>query len=114
MTPTMSCPWPEIRQRYAEAPDFAWTGGMLALVDHLSRTSLHAWTSMFDLCVTRSPVAYPYEGPVVRVCPVADTALLALQWPDDRVHFVAASDAVTLFQRLAHQFSWLPARGHGA
>lgn len=110
----MSRPWPEIRQRYAEAPDFAWTEGMLALVDHLSWTSLHAWTSMFDLCVTRSPVAYPYEGPVVRVCPVPGTALLELQWPDDQVHVVAASDAVARFRRLAHQFSWLPASGHGA
>ncbi len=106
MTQMMSRPWPEVGSRYTEAPSFAWTNGMLALVDHLSGTTLHAWTSMFDLCVTQVPTTYPYAGPVVKVCPIPDTTLLELQWPGDQIHVIPADDAVATFERLANQFSW--------
>jgi hypothetical protein len=33
---------------------------------------LHAWTSMFDLCIVQIPVNYPFDGPFLRVSPITE------------------------------------------
>lgn len=114
MTQTMSRPWSEIRRVYVDVPTFAWTDGMLALIDRLSDSSLHAWTSMFDLCVTRMPAIYPHEGPMIRVSPVPDTGLLELRWSNDQAHVIPASDSIVGFERLANEHSWQLVPRHGA
>jgi len=114
MAQTMSRPWSEIRRVYADAPRFAWTDGMLALVDRLADSSLHAWTSMFDLCVTLAPATYPHEGLMIKVSPVPETELLELRWSTDQAHVVPASDSIAAFERLASQHSWHMAPGHRA
>lgn len=35
-------------------------------------TALFAWTSMFDVCITQTPVAYPCDGPFLLVSPRLD------------------------------------------
>jgi hypothetical protein len=106
MTQMMSRPWPEIRRVYADAPSFAWTNGMIALVDRLAESSLHAWTSMFDLCLTQVPTTYPYDGPMVKVSPVPDTDLLELRWPGGQTHAVAAAESVLAFEQMSKDYSW--------
>jgi hypothetical protein len=87
---------------------------MLKLVDRLAGSSLHGWSSMFDLCVTKEPCVYPYDGPVVKICPVADTGVVELLWPGEPVHVVQAQDLVAEFERLANQDLWFQAPGNGA
>ena len=100
-----------------------WTEGMLSLIDYISTSSLasglYAWTSMFDLCITQSPAAYPYNGPFLRVSPqpdgqlefrYVDTAVAERQWS----RLVRPQDAVDRFNRFLEQLSWFKDPSHEA
>jgi hypothetical protein len=123
MERAMTRPWPEIRRQYAEeVPRFAWTDGMLAVIDHIGDSGLgvglHGWTSMFDLCIAQAVVTYPYRGPYLRISPVAgtdrlefryvDTPIQAQQWSRE----ASARDALRRFKRFVDQLRWstLPQR----
>lgn len=124
MTQTMTRPWPEVRRRYADAPAFAWTDGMLALIDYISSSGLsaglYAWTSMFDLCITQAPVAYPYDGPFLQVSPLPDTSKVEFRYIDTRIkqqqwcRVVEARDAASRFEQFVQQLCWSTVPRHEA
>jgi hypothetical protein len=75
--PPMTKPWSAIVRRYAETPNVETSVcGIAALARHIEETELsiglYGWTSMFDLCITQTEVAYPYLGPYLRVKPMLD------------------------------------------
>jgi hypothetical protein len=109
-------PWPQNVARYEmySGPD-ASVAGMLALTrfiaDSRLATGLYAWTSMFDLCITQTPVTHPYDGPFLRVSPqfngkiefrFIDTHQKELQW--HRV--VDAGDAIPRMVSFLDQLRW--------
>ena len=68
----MTQPWPQIVARYEEYKGAARPIRALAGLTRLISGSqlakgLLAWTSMFDLCITQTPVSYPYDGPLLRI-----------------------------------------------
>ena len=116
MTETMTRPWAEVRQRYAGAPVFAWIDGMLALIDYISSSrlssELYAWTSMFDLCITRAPATYPYSGPFLQVSPLPDTGKVEFRYADTEIkqqqwhRVVEAKDATSCFEQFVQEQRW--------
>lgn len=48
---------------------------MLRLVEAVEASryadGLHAWTSMYDLCIAQLPARYPHGWPFLRVAPLA-------------------------------------------
>lgn len=77
---TSTRPWPEILTFYEDlsgvSPAFE---SMRSLVADILRSryvsAIHAWTSMHDLCIVQREVTYPFDGPFLRVSPVADGRL---------------------------------------
>ena len=73
-------PWSEIRAYYASLPT---TAGSLQAIQKLVseidgshyKDGLFAWTSVIDLCVVQTPISYPYNGPYLRISPLADGQL---------------------------------------
>lgn len=109
-------PWDEIRAHYAE---FANAGSsfqsMHKLVSEIDasdyKQGLFAWTSMHDLCIVQTPVTYPYDGPYLRISPLAngqlefrylDTPVKDKQW--QRV--VDGSAGFDRLERFLKQLHW--------
>ena len=73
-------PWEEISNHYAS---FSNAGSAFEAMHKLVRDiesshykdGLYAWTSMHDLCVVQTPVTYPYNGPYLKISPLADGQL---------------------------------------
>ena len=57
--------------------------GQLATRINNSKLSkgLHAWTSMWDLCIVQTEVTYPYDGPHLRIS-AADKDTLEFRYLD--------------------------------
>src|SRR4051812_4044234 len=69
--PTMTRPWPEVVARYDDFKgEHASIRAVGALAQRITQSplakGLHAWTSMFDLCIVQIPVSYPFDGPFLR------------------------------------------------
>lgn len=76
-------------------------------------TGLHAWTSIFDLCIAQSEVAYPYNGPYLKVSPLPDGRVefryLDTQEKDKQWHrTVEANDTVPRLLKFFAQLRWFP------
>ena len=66
--------WPQIIQRYQErVKSGADLKAMLHLAEDIEHSHYHhglfAWTSMDDLCIAQTRVAFPYDGPNLQVSP---------------------------------------------
>jgi hypothetical protein len=115
----MNQPWSKIISRYEE-----YGGGdtaihaMLALSKYIASGSLaaglHAWTSMFDLCITQTEVEYPYDGPYLKVSPLRD-GRVEFRYVDTQVEeqrwnqTVAAVDTVPRLLIFLAQLRWFQA-----
>jgi len=80
----MTRPWEKIIEHYDDAP----SASIAALRDVAIRiknselsNGLHAWTSMWDLCIVQNQVTYPYDGPQLRIA-VADEDTLEFRYFD--------------------------------
>jgi hypothetical protein len=78
----MTMPWAAIVSRYRDGLEHgAPVKGMLNPVEQIEASkyarALHAWTSMSDLCIAQEPrsSAAPYDGPHLRISPLADGAI---------------------------------------
>ena len=101
---------------------FAWTDGMLALIDYISNSrlssELYAWTSMFDLCITQTPATYPYSGPFLQVSPLPDTGKVEFRYVDTEIkqqqwhRVVEAKDAASCFEQFVQEQCWPKAHRH--
>ena len=100
MTTLMVRPWDSLRLFYAglvRDGHLVKTGlpvdRMLELVQAIEASryasGLYAWQSMHDLCIAQTPVSYPYDGPYLRISPLAggklefryiDTFMVDQQW----------------------------------
>ena len=73
----MTRPWIEINRSYAAKGERG--KAMQQLVSAIESSpfaeGLFAWTSMMDLCITQTPVEYPYYGPYLRISPKSENAL---------------------------------------
>ena len=118
-------PWPAIVAQYA---DYANRGpaidAMLDLSQRISNSplasGLYGWTSMFDLFITQTAVAYPYDGPRLRVAPLLpDGQLVELRYLDTMEEgkqwsrTVEAALAVPRFLKFLDQLRWFPTEGLG-
>ena len=91
---------------------------MINLIDYICASelsSLSAWTSMHDLCISQTPVTYPDTGPYLRVSPLAndqlefryvDTPEKHKQW----CRIVSFEDAVPRLDGFVRQLHWSTAR----
>jgi hypothetical protein len=79
---------------------------------HLAN-GLFAWTSMWDLCITQTPVTYPYDGPYLKVSPMfngfiefrfIDTPATGKQW----FRRAASNEAIPCFLKFLDQLRWFP------
>jgi hypothetical protein len=109
-------PWGEIRQFYADlAASSSTFSSMLTLVSEIEQskyaTGLFGWTSMHDLCIVQTPVNHPYNGPYLRISPIAqgtlefrylDTAIENKQWH----RTVDTSKAFARLERFIDQLHW--------
>ena len=110
--------WAEVVARYEHgaASDPA-VRGMLTLSRHITASplasGLYGWTSMLDLCIAQTAVTYPYDGPYLRVSPLAggqiefrylDTHEKEKQWH----RTVEAVEAVPRLLKFLHQLHWFP------
>ena len=106
--------WNEIRAHYADRPDNSLQA-MHALVSEIEssryKDGLYAWTSANDLCIVQRPVSYPYNGPYLRISPLAngqlefryiDTSVEGKQW--HRV--VDGAAGFTRLERFLGQLHW--------
>ncbi len=113
----MICSWNEIHARYAAVPAGERSlQAMQKLVGEINQSrykeGLFAWTSANDLCIVQTPVSYPYNGPYLRISPIAngqlefryiDTPVKDKQW--HRVVDGAAGFArLELFLKQLHWF----------
>lgn len=114
----MDKPWTNIVAQYAE---YAERGpamlAMLALTQRIANSplaqGLHAWTSMFDLCITQTEVTYPYNGPYLKVSPLPDGRVefryLDTQEKDKQWHrTVEATETVPRLLKFLAQLRWFP------
>jgi hypothetical protein len=76
MSAIITRPWASIARHYLNSG--ATNLSILALGEIASRLgnsrygeALFGWTSMWDLCITQIPVKYPYNGPYLRIAPIA-------------------------------------------
>ena len=112
----MNQPWPNIVAHYEQT-----VGGglamkaMLALSKRIANSplasGLHAWTSMFDLCIAQTEAVYPYNGPYLKVSPLQDGRVefryLDTQDKDKQwARTVEAIDAVPRLLKLLAQLHW--------
>jgi hypothetical protein len=109
-------PWNEIRANYA---DFANAGSsfqaMYQLVSEIEASDykhgLFGWTSVHDLCLVQTPVSYPYNGPYLRISPLAD-GLLEFRYIDTEIRdkqwhrVVAGADGFARLERFFEQLHW--------
>ena len=73
----MTQPWPQIVARYGDYKgDRKSIHALGALAQRITQSplanGLHAWTSMFDLCIVQIPVSYPFDGPFLRISPITE------------------------------------------
>lgn len=73
----MTRPWPQIVARYDDFKgEHRSIRALGALAQRIAQSplanGLHAWTSMFDLCIVQIPVNYPFDGPFLRVSPITE------------------------------------------
>ena len=73
-------PWNAIRANYEDRPVVdSSLQAMHKLVSEIEtsryKDGLFAWTSANDLCIVQTPVTSPYDGPYLRISPVADGQL---------------------------------------
>jgi len=118
----MTRTWPEIIETYKKRVDMGIELiAMLKLVEsiHSSQYSkgLFGWTSMHDLCITQTPVVYPYDGPFLQISPLfngeasfkfIDTYAKSKQW-------IRKENENRLFERLESfldQLHWFVKVGH--
>ena len=113
----MTRSWDEIEARYREPVDASVSvRGMLRLVEQIKGSTyaraLHAWTSMFDLCIVQIPCTYPFDGPYLRISPrfdgtiefrYIDTPFESKQW--HRV--VKEEEAFQRLERFMDQLHWV-------
>ena len=83
--PTMTQPWPQIVARYDDYKgEHQSIRALGALAQRITQTplanGLHAWTSMFDLCIVQIPVSQPFDGPFLRISPITE----------DRIEFLCS------------------------
>jgi hypothetical protein len=116
VSPPMTRPWPSIVHQYDEYsnPDSSIIG-VASLVNHIHESELSAglfaWTSMFDLCITQTEVAYPYNGPYLRVKPLFNGQIefRYLDTPDESKQWhrtVPAGEAVPRLRHFLAQLHW--------
>lgn len=117
MKHALTRPWVKIREHYADERivDKGATVGMLMLVtaimDSRYAEGLHAWTSIFDLCIVQTPVSHPYNGPYLRVSPLAHGKLefrYIDTWKEDQQwhRVVAQEDGFNRLERFLEQLHW--------
>lgn len=46
------------------------------------RSGVHAWTSMWDLCIVQKPVTYPHHGPYLRILPLETVGVVEFRLID--------------------------------
>lgn len=113
----MTKDWPSIVARYTDAPSSdAAINGIAVLARHIQETELSnglfGWTSMFDLCITQTAVAYPYDGPYLRIRPLSD-GMVEFRYIDTHIEehqwnrTVAASETVARLHGFLSQLRWL-------
>ena len=78
--PAMTQPWPQIVARYDDYKgEHKSISALGALAQRITQSplahGLHAWTSMFDLCIVQIPVSYPFDGPFLRISRAVDCSL---------------------------------------
>jgi hypothetical protein len=79
----MTRSWESIRRHYQGISDLhppqGPSAGMLRLVDAIMASryagDLHAWTSVWDLCIAQTSVSYPYDGPRLVIAPIENGKL---------------------------------------
>jgi hypothetical protein len=117
VTNFMTRPWAQHEAHYRDGVDAGVSvRGMLRLVEQIRASSyergLHAWTSMFDLCIAQLPCTYPYDGPYLRISPrfdgtiafrYFDTHIEAKQWH----RIVKDEDAFSRLERFMEQVHWI-------
>lgn len=116
----MTRPWRGIREHYAEmapkSPNLAAMAELVGRIEtsHLAR--LHAWTSMFTLCIAQTPVSYPNCWPHLTIRPLDDgraefrlhdTQIDSRQWN----RTVPIDGAFDRLCRLADDLCWFPRVG---
>jgi hypothetical protein len=74
---TMTQPWSQIVARYdGYKSEHKSIRALGALAQRITQSplanGLHAWTSMFDLCIVQIPVSYPFDGPFLRISPITE------------------------------------------
>jgi hypothetical protein len=117
MSRFMTQPWESIRQFYLDrqTEGLPSVGPMVELVTKIVNSpyasGLHAWTSMFDLCIVQVPVSYPYEGPYLKVVS-ADGGKLDFRYIDIRDQskqwhrLVDGADAFHRLESFIDQLHW--------
>ena len=108
----MTRPWDQIRDHYSKD---ARVAVMFELVTSIGNSryaqGLHAWTSMYDLCVVQTPVEHPYRGPYLRISlrpgnqlefRYVDTPTTEKQW----TRTVDGGDGFGRLERFIEQLHW--------
>jgi hypothetical protein len=117
--PTMTQPWLQIVARYdAFEGEHKSIRALGALAQRISQSplanGLHAWTSMFDLCIVQIPVSHPFHGPFLRISPITedriefryvDTFEKDKQWH----RIVDTTQTWSRLIRFLDQLRWFPA-----
>ena len=117
--PTMTQPWPQIVARYDDYKgEHQSIRALGALAQRITQTplanGLHAWTSMFDLCIVQIPVSHPFDGPFLRISPITEDRI-AFRYVDtlekDK-QWQRTVDTIQAWPRLIRfldQLRWFPA-----
>ncbi len=112
-------PWQEIVAHFEEAAGVdSSLQTMFSLAQKIASgplaTGLYGWTSMHDLCITQTPVTYPYNGPLLRLHPMPD-GQIEFRYVDTLVEHEQwrrvenAGDATTRLLKFLDQLRWFPA-----
>src|SRR5215475_13218789 len=108
--------WDDIRDHYAGRPAAERSlQAMHKLVSLIAssryKDGLFGWTSANDLCIVQTPASYPYNGPYLRISPIADgqlefryidTLLEDKQWR----RIVDGADGFARLERFLEQLHW--------
>ena len=112
----MTKPWVRIRSFYEELPrGVPALDSMRNLVEEIVKSryvsDIYAYTSMQDLCIVQTEVAYPYDGPRLVISPLGDgrvefryidTYIKAKQWH----RTVDGKDAFARLEKFFSQLHW--------
>jgi len=109
--------WESLREFYSlrEIEGNRSVGAMVELISQIQNSSyesgLHAWTSMFDLCVVQMPVSYPYSRPFLKISPTRDGMLdfrfIDCYAPQKQWHrIVAGSEGFLTLAKFLDQVHW--------